>query len=149
MGTQALADITKSEAQMETDLAAVVSTLKDLVAAIQMANGVDPAKVEALSQQMNTVLGKFEATLAQVNTEKPAISVSVSPATATVAVGATQQFSASVANAGDPSVTWKAVSGSVDANGLYAAPAAAATDTVTATSVEDATKSASATVTVQ
>jgi hypothetical protein len=81
-------------------------------------------------------------------------SVSVTPTTATVSGGATQQFSASVAGTGSPSqsVTWSvSPAGSIDTSGLLTAPAAtgsAQTLTVTATSVADNTKSGTATVTV-
>jgi Abnormal spindle-like microcephaly-assoc'd, ASPM-SPD-2-Hydin len=64
-------------------------------------------------------------------TPAAAISVSVSPTTATVASGGTVQFSAQVTNTSNTAVTWSATSG-----------------TVSATSVADNTKSASATVTV-
>ena len=75
--------------------------------------------------------------------------VSVSPATASALTGGTVQFSASVAGTvTDKSVTWKAVSGAISAAGLYTAPAKAGTDTVTATSNADNTKSASSSVTV-
>ncbi len=78
------------------------------------------------------------------------ISVSVSPTTATVASGGTQQFSAQVTNTSNTAVTWSATSGSVSTAGLFTAPTVTATKsvTVTATSVADNTKSASATVTV-
>ena len=79
-----------------------------------------------------------------------AISVSVSPTTATVASGGTQQFSAQVTNTSNTAVKWSATSGSVSTAGLFTAPTVTATKsvTVTATSVADNTKSASATVTV-
>jgi hypothetical protein len=83
-------------------------------------------------------------------TPTAAISVSVSPTTATVASGGTEQFSALITNTSNTSVTWSATSGSVSTTGLFTAPAVTATTTVTvtATSVADKTKSASATVTV-
>jgi hypothetical protein len=83
-------------------------------------------------------------------TPAAAISVSVSPTTATVASGGTQQFSAQVTNTSNTAVTWSATSGSVSTAGLFTAPTVttAKTVTVTATSVADNTKSASATVTV-
>jgi hypothetical protein len=79
-----------------------------------------------------------------------AVSVSVSPTTATVASGGTQQFSAQVTNTSNTAVTWSATSGTVSTTGLFTAPTVTATKTVTvkATSVADNTKSASATVTV-
>jgi hypothetical protein len=79
----------------------------------------------------------------------PAIAVQVSPGAATLLAGRPQQFTASVVN--DPlnrGVTWTASAGSVDASGLFTAPASAGVVTVTATSKADQTKSASATITV-
>ncbi len=83
-------------------------------------------------------------------TASAAISVSVSPTTATVASGGTAQFSAQVTNTSNTAVTWSATSGTVSTSGLFTAPTVTATKTatVTATSVADNTKSASATVTV-
>lgn len=83
-------------------------------------------------------------------TPAAAISVSVSPTTATVASGGTEQFTAQVTNTSNTAVTWSATSGTVSTTGLFTAPTVTATTTVTvkATSVADTTKSASATVTV-
>jgi len=83
-------------------------------------------------------------------TPTAAISVSVSPTTATVASGGTEQFSAQITNISNTAVTWSATSGTVSTTGLFTAPTVTATKTVTvtATSVADNTKSASATVTV-
>ena len=85
--------------------------------------------------------------------------VSVTPAIASVAVGATQQFSASVTGTSNTAVTWAvsgagcsgAACGTISSGGLYTVPAALpsnATVIVTATSAADATKSASANVTL-
>lgn len=82
------------------------------------------------------------------STVAPAVSVVVSPKTATVAVNSAQQFSATVLNTPKTAVTWSADCGSVDSAGLYMAPASAGTCRVTATSVADVTRSDSATVTV-
>ena len=78
-------------------------------------------------------------------------SVAVSPASATLAFGATQQFSASVTGTNSPSqqVTWSATHGSITASGLYTAPASGTTDTVTATSVADTSMNGTATITLQ
>jgi hypothetical protein len=83
-------------------------------------------------------------------TPTAAISVSVSPTTATVASGGTEQFSAQITNISNTAVTWSATSGTVSTTGLFTAPTVTATETVTvtATSVADATKYASATVAV-
>lgn len=78
------------------------------------------------------------------------VSVSVSPPGATVASAATQQFTATVTNSSNTSVTWKTSAGSVSSAGLYTAPTVTSTTTatVTATSVADSTKAATATVTI-
>jgi uncharacterized protein YjdB len=75
--------------------------------------------------------------------------VSISPSTGAILTSATLQLSATVqGTVTNKSVTWSASSGSVTANGLFTAPAAAGTATVKATSVADPTKSATATITV-
>jgi hypothetical protein len=73
-----------------------------------------------------------------------AISVSISPASASVASGARQQFAATVSNASNPQVTWSASPGSITTTGLYTAPtvSSAATAAVTATSQADPTRKA-------
>lgn len=79
----------------------------------------------------------------------PPISVAVSPTTATVPASGSQQFSATVTNAlTDLSVSWLATCGTITATGLYVAPPGAAVCSVSATSNEDLSKSASALVTV-
>jgi formylglycine-generating enzyme required for sulfatase activity len=83
----------------------------------------------------------------------PAVtSVTVSPATATVAFGATQQFSAAAFGTNNPSqaVTWSAASGTITSAGLYAAQVSGATvtDTVTATSVVTASVVGTASITI-
>jgi hypothetical protein len=83
-------------------------------------------------------------------TPAAAITVSISPSTATVASGGTQQFSAQVTNTSNTAVTWSATAGTVSTTGLLTAPTVTANTTVTvkATLVADTTKYASATVTV-
>ena len=78
------------------------------------------------------------------------ISVAVSPTSATVASGGSQQFSATVRNTSQTGVTWSASAGSVSASGLFTAPKVSTTTsvTVTATSVANTTKKASASVSV-
>jgi len=76
------------------------------------------------------------------------VSVSVSPASMTLSVGGTQQFSATVSGS-TAGVTWTATGavGTIDANGLFIATKVGV-GVVKATSVSDPTKSASANVTV-
>jgi pectate lyase len=76
-------------------------------------------------------------------------SVTVSPGTASSITAGTLPFAAAVqGTATNKSVTWKALLGTITANGNYTAPTKAGTDTVTATSVADPTKSGAAKVTV-
>lgn len=80
----------------------------------------------------------------------PAIVVTVSPATATVASAGTKQFTAVVKNTSNTAVTWSASPGSISTQGLYQAPTVT-TDTnatVTATSVADPTKFGTASVSI-
>ncbi len=79
------------------------------------------------------------------------VSVSVSPSTAIVQGGLTQTFLATVSGATDKSVTWRVDEtggGTIDARGLYRAPATAGIYHVRATSAADPTKSAVAKVTI-
>jgi hypothetical protein len=82
------------------------------------------------------------------------ITVSVNPNNSALPVGQTQQFTATVLNTSNPAVSWTITptgAGSIDNTGLYTAPAtvpAQSVVTVTATSVADPTKTASAVITV-
>jgi len=76
-------------------------------------------------------------------------SVTVSPSSASVATSGTLQFSATVhGTVANTAVTWAALLGTISSTGAYVAPSTAGTDTVTATSVADTTKSATATISV-
>jgi hypothetical protein len=83
-------------------------------------------------------------------TVSSAIVVTVSPATATVASYGTMQFTAAVANTSNQALIWSATLGTISTTGLYQASKVTANSaaTVTATSVADSTKSASASVTI-
>src|SRR5438128_655106 len=76
-------------------------------------------------------------------TSTPTISVSISPTSATLASGGTQQFSATVAGTTNTGVTWTATKGTVSSTGLYTAPTVSVNTsaTVKVTSVADSTKS--------
>jgi hypothetical protein len=95
-----------------------------------------------------------------VNIVAPAITISISPTSDTVRVNRTQQFTASVQNTSNTGVTWSvngilggnATVGTISTSGLYRAPSAVpnpSTVTVTATSVADPAKSASAQVRIR
>jgi RHS repeat-associated protein len=84
----------------------------------------------------------------------PPVSVSVTPASSTLTEDHSQQFTAIVANSANQAVTWTVSPpgvGTITAGGVYLAPStitAQQTVTITATSEEDSTKSASATITL-
>jgi RHS repeat-associated protein len=89
-----------------------------------------------------------------VGSEGIAISVGLTPAMAALYASQTQQFTAPVTGTPNTAVTWTLSPsgvGSMDGTGLYTAPATISTQqtvTVTAASVADPTKSASATITL-
>jgi len=76
------------------------------------------------------------------------VAVSISPTSVSLYTGGIQQFTAAVTGTTNTAVTWTASGGTVSSSGLYIAPGTTGTYTVSATSVADNTKSASAIVTV-
>jgi len=90
----------------------------------------------------------------------PTTGITITPKTATLSRGATQQFSATISGSTSQAVYWKvngtrggdAVHGLISMGGVYIAPTAVpnpASVSVTAVSFADPTKSATATVTIQ
>ena len=89
----------------------------------------------------------------------PRVAVTVSPTSASVPTGTTQQFKASVTGTSNTAVAWSvagagcsgAACGTINSSGLYTAPAVVpspATVTITATSVADPTKSGAVNLTI-
>ena len=78
------------------------------------------------------------------------VSVTVTPGSAQLTGGETVQFTATVSNATNRAVRWRVTgAGTISDSGLYTAPAVVGSETtamVTATSIEDTTKSGRATV---
>ncbi|MBX7219057.1 MAG: DUF1800 family protein [Blastocatellia bacterium] len=111
--------------------------------------------VTAISQADTT---KQASAAVTVSGQPPTVSISISPASASVQTGATRQFSATVTGSANTAVTWQvngvtggnATNGTISTGGLYTAPAAvpAGAITVTVVSQADPTKQASASVTV-
>ena len=96
-------------------------------------------------------IGAFEYVTGTTTT--PAVSVSLTPASASLNSGQTQAFAATVNGSSNTTVTWSLnpATGSISSAGLYTAPAlvnAATTVVVSARSVADSTKSASASITL-
>ena len=122
------------------------------------ANGLYTAPSAITEQQTVTITAtnqdntnqSFSATV----TLTPSVSVSLTPTAVTLTADQTQQFAATVGNTSNQAVTWAispAGTGSIDADGVYTAPSAIATQqtvTITATSEVDTSKSASATITL-
>jgi PKD repeat protein len=106
----------------------------------------------SVSLNVTDKLGLSSSTSKTVTVQAPkTVSVAVSPTSVTVSSGGTQLFTATVANATDQAVSWTATAGTISVAGLFTAPVVAASTavTVTATSVADPSKTASATVTVR
>ncbi len=105
--------------------------------------------VTATSQANTTVSATATITLS------PAVTISVTPTTAALTAGQTQQLTATVQGTSNVNVTWSLSpvgAGTISSAGLYSAPPcviAQETVTITATSQADNTKSSSATITLQ
>lgn len=93
------------------------------------------------------------------NSSSTTVAITISPTTASLAGGATQQFTATVTNTTNTAVNWQvngeaggdATIGTVSSTGLYTAPTVLPSTTtiaVTAVSQADTTKTATATVTL-
>ncbi len=124
------------------------------------ASGLYTAPASIASQTTVTVTATSQANSAATATATvtltPAITVSVSPTTATLYASQTQQFSATVTNTSNTAVTWSispsSGAGTINASGLYTAPASIASQTnvtVTATSQANSAAAAAATITLQ
>jgi phospholipase C len=105
--------------------------------------------VMATSTQDTTKSGTAAVTVQASSSTITSVSVACTPAT--VSINASSQCNATVKGSGNFSsaVTWSASLGSINSTGLFTAPAAAGAATITATSKQDASKSGTATVTVQ
>lgn len=83
---------------------------------------------------------------------QPTVTITISPTTARLQPGSTQQFACAVTGAADTGCTWsvaQAGGGSVTSGGLYTAPATSGAYTVVTASRADPSKTASAVVTVE
>jgi RHS repeat-associated protein len=117
-------------------------------------NGLYTAPAIIAAQQSVTVTATSQAeptkSASATVTLEPTVSVSVNPSTATLIAGQQQTFNATVSNSSNTAVTWSispAGTGTITSGGLYTAPSTVAgqqTITVTATSLADTSKSASA-----
>lgn len=133
-----------------TNLAADSSTANSLVVT-GLTNGVFyDFQVRAVSEGG---IGQQSSIVTGIPTLSPAaIRVVLSPVASTVLANSQLQFSAVVSNALNPTIRWSALLGTIDANGLYTAPAntgnTSIVDSITATSQEDSAVCATANVSV-
>lgn len=119
-------------------------------------SGLYTAPTSVTSQQTVTITATSQANPSVSSsvtiTLYPPVAVVVSPTTATLNANETQQFSATVSNTTNTAVTWTISGpGSIDATGLYTAPATITnqqTVTVMATSQANSSVSGTATVTL-
>ncbi|MBZ5595204.1 MAG: hypothetical protein LAP39_23415 [Acidobacteriia bacterium] len=109
---------------------------------------VNPTATTTYALTATNASGSVTAATTVTITEAGVVAVSISPTSSALFVGGTQQFGASVTNAANPAVTWSATGGTISSTGLYTAGTATGSFTVTAKSVQDSTKSASATITI-
>jgi len=123
------------------------------------ASGSAPAPKSSVPVIVSTPDGEASNTFFVDVTSPLPVSVSVSPSNTTVRVKQSRQFTATVQNTPNTAVTWKvngivggnSTVGTISASGSYKAPNSVpnpAVVTVSATSVADPTKTATATVTV-
>jgi hypothetical protein len=123
------------------------------------ATGSAPVAKSSVPVVVNTPDGETSNTFFVNATAPPPVSISISPTSATVKVRQTRQFTATVQNNPNTSVVWKvngvtgghSTVGTISTAGLYKAPNTVpnpAVVTVSATSVAEPTKTATAAVTV-
>jgi len=104
--------------------------------------------IQATSQADTFAKGTASVT---ITAPPPPVTVTVSPSSASVQVSTTKQFSATVNNSSNQSVTWTVTGGgTINSGGLYTAPASVPSGAVTVqgTSVASPTATGSASVTV-
>ena len=107
-----------------------------------------PGTAGTYSVTATSVADPTKSASATVTVTATTVAVSISPTSGSVSTGGTLQLTASVTGTSNTAVSWAASAGVVSSLGLYTAPGTTGTYSVTATSVADPTKSASATVTV-
>jgi hypothetical protein len=122
------------------------------------ATGTAPAAKPSVPVQVKTTDNEASNTVNVAVVAPSVISVTISPTSATVVVKQTRQFTATVQNSSNQSVIWKVNGivggssrlGTISTSGLYKAPSNVPDPamTVSATSVADPTKAASAPVTI-
>ncbi len=98
----------------------------------------------------NTLAGITVTLKAPTRPPRPAttITISLSPTSATMTAGTTQQFTATVSGSTSTAVTWTATAGTISSTGLFTAPNVSASTTVTVKATAQADTSATQTALV-
>ena len=107
---------------------------------VTLAAGTHTILVQAADASTGTVYSSPSATI----TVKTGNTITVSPSSATVTEGTTQQFTAT--DSGGLSVTWSASCGTITSSGMFTAPNAVETCTITAKDSTGATGTAKANI---
>jgi uncharacterized protein YjdB len=135
------------------DLTEITRLLTDIK---NQPNGIQPADLQPVLDGINSVNTTLAAAGDQIKSAadqleagaKPALTVSISPTSATVPVGGSQSFSATVSDGSAPTYSVSPTDlGTVDQTGAFVAGAAAGTGAVIATASDGSSASASVTVT--
>jgi PKD repeat protein len=104
----------------------------------------------AATNSSNLTGSDTQTVVATSSLPPPPVSVTISPTSATISSGGTQQFAVTIANSTNQAVTWTATAGTISSTGLFTAPKVSTNTTITVTvsSMADTSQSASATVQV-
>src|SRR5207245_1953276 len=100
----------------------------------------------ALCAALSLTCGRSSNQGGPQGTAASGVEVSIDPAAVAIMGGGTIRFTAAVAGTADTAVIWSTDAGTIDQDGIYTAPAAPGTFSVTARSRADAGRSASASV---
>ena len=92
---------------------------------------------------------RAQIVIGAISTTSPTISIAISPASASLQAGASQQFSATVQGTSNTAASWSASAGTISSSGLFTAPQVSATTSITITATSAASGAqANAAVTV-
>jgi proteasome lid subunit RPN8/RPN11 len=132
-------------------LAVVLVLMATAIAALWIKQRRADTTINAMAAEILNI--ESSTAKSQVGTAKPLPEVSVNPANASLSASQVQEFKADVRGLDDKGVTWSRTPkiGTVSSDGLYTAPPRILQDTVVtvkATSSDDPTKSATATLTL-
>lgn len=127
---------------------ATLSATGSVVSTTATVAGLAEGQTYSIAVIANNAVGGSAPSSPAVSVSVPSIAITISPASAAVAVGGSRQFTATVTGWPDVAVGWTASSGTIDVDGMFVAPSAKGSVAVTATSHADPTKTATAEIRV-